>query len=498
MATTYTPNTKLALMGTGDEVDNWGVVQNNAIYTPIDGILGATLPVSMTTTDVTLTLSQWQSMGFTITGVLTGNLNLIFPLSPADSGGTLAVGGFKFIDNQTTGNFTITVKTAASGSVGVVAPQGYRSLVVSDTVNVVFTNNSIPLAVIQSSVASATISSDQNDYAIAATVAYERLNVTTASVLTGITNGAAGRVLTLYNVGTATLTLAANSSSSTSGNRFLVTKPIYLRAGSGIALQYDGTSTGWRPQNLLQADPPASLFTNLAIKVASNTTATITASNVVMTDGTYFLPTGTLSATLNLGSSGNVNQLDAGSIASATWYYVFAISNGITMGTLASLSATAPALPSGYTFFARVGTLRTATGVAQLMGTSQLGRYVQYISGLAQTSVLPKLFNGATGTYSASAPIWASTSIAALVPPTASQIAVNASNTWSANSASPTLVAPNTGYGGPSSVNPPPICIPADFPDARSATMLVESSAVGCVGSGAGSGAVVSGWTENI
>lgn len=511
MATTYTPNADLALMGTGDEVDNWGVVQNNAIFTPLDGILGASLPVTMTTTDVTLTLSQWQSMSFIITGVLTGNLNLFFPISPSDSGGgTLAVGGTRIIDNQTTGNFTITVKTAAVGSTGVVAPQGYRCVIASDTVNVNFSQNVMPLAIVQSSVASATVSSDQNDYAIAAVVAYERLNVTTNAVLSGITNGVAGRILTLYNTGTAILTFAPNSALSTSGNRFLINKPIYLRPNSGLSLQYDGTSLAWRPQNLLQADPPSGLFTNLAIKVATNTTVNVTANNVVMTDGQYFLPTGALSAPLNLGSSGSVNQLDTGSIASASWYYVFAISNGVTMGTLASLSATAPTLPSGYTFFARIGALRTAAGVAQLMGTSQLGRTVQYVVGLAQTTVVPNIAAGVAGTWSATSPTLATASITGVVPATASKIRIIATTAYAGAGTAALLVAPSTSYGGtnngPSGSNGMlwPISLnAADGATAAAAQtamaeFLLETTTIAWAADRSGGAIACMGWEDNL
>lgn len=507
MTTTYTPNADLALMGTGDEVDNWGVVQNNAVFTPIDGILGATTTVPMSGTDVTLTLSQWQSMAFKITGTLSGNLNLIFPLSPADSGGVLAVGGFKIIDNQTTGSFTITVKTAAAGSTGVPVPQGYRSFVASDTVNVTYVTNSVPQGVVQNGVASATISSDQNDYAIATTVAYERLNVTTAAILSGLTNGVAGRLLTLYNSGTGTLTLAANSTLSTSGNRFLINKPIYLRPNSGIALQYDGTSAAWRTQTLLQADPPSGLFTNLAIKVATNTTVTVTAGNVTMTDGTYFLPTGVLSATLNLGSSGSINQLDTGSIASGTFYYVFAISNGLTFGVLASLSATAPTLPVGYTFFARIGAVVTSQSVAQLMGTWQLGRTVQYVVGLAQTTGGPSgllvIATGVTGTYSATSPTLASVSVSRFVPPTASQIRLVATNQYQNGATGNVLVAPSTAWGG--SNNGPQGSNGLTWPIwmvggsiSIGTTMLLESTSIGIAMTGTGATVAALGWEENL
>lgn len=47
--------------------------------------------------------------------------------------------------------------------------------------------------------------------------------------------------------------------------------------------------------------------------------------------------------------------LDVGAEANSTWYYVWVIWNGTMAHGLLSLSATAPTLPAGYTFSARVG-----------------------------------------------------------------------------------------------------------------------------------------------
>ncbi len=88
--------------------------------------------------------------------------------------------------------------------------------------------------------------------------------------------------------------------------------------------------------------PPQGTFKNLSIKVATNTTVVVAADAVVMSDGAGNHRTAAISATCNLGSAGNVNQLDAGTIAIDTWYYIWAISNGTTDGTLASTSSTAP------------------------------------------------------------------------------------------------------------------------------------------------------------
>ena len=123
-----------------------------------------------------------------------------------------------------------------------------------------------------------------------------------------------------------------------------------------------------------------------------------------MYDGTN-TRTVSISATCNLGSAGAVNTLDTGSIAIDTWYYIWAISNGSTDGTLASTSSTAPTMPSGYTFKARIGAVQTIHASATLYGTWQLGNSAQYIVGLASTVICQSsatpgpILSGTVGTY---------------------------------------------------------------------------------------------------
>jgi hypothetical protein len=73
------------------------------------------------------------------------------------------------------------------------------------------------------------------------------------------------------------------------------------------------------------------------------------------------------SATLNFGTTG-LNGLDTGAIASNTWYYIYAILNPTTLATgyLASTSATAPTMPSGFTI------RRLLTAVTTLAGSAVL------------------------------------------------------------------------------------------------------------------------------
>jgi hypothetical protein len=61
-----------------------------------------------------------------------------------------------------------------------------------------------------------------------------------------------------------------------------------------------------------------------------------------------------VSFTINAATVG-ANGIDSASLVASTWYYIFVIHNGTTTAGLLSLSRTAPALPSGYTFKAWVG-----------------------------------------------------------------------------------------------------------------------------------------------
>lgn len=72
------------------------------------------------------------------------------------------------------------------------------------------------------------------------------------------------------------------------------------------------------------------------------------------------------------GSSSSTGSLDTGSIANSTWYHAYVIKN-VTSGAvdaLISLSATAPTMPSGFTLFRRVGSMKTN-------GSAQWTKFIQ-------------------------------------------------------------------------------------------------------------------------
>ena len=103
----------------------------------------------------------------------------------------------------------------------------------------------------------AAIVANQNNYVLTGS-AFQRLNCTTASDITGIappTGGAHvnGRMIRLVNVGTATVTLKHNSASSTAANRMFVASATdkALATNAWADLVYDSTdngsgAAGWR------------------------------------------------------------------------------------------------------------------------------------------------------------------------------------------------------------------------------------------------------------
>lgn len=141
MPDSFTSNRDLIQPQVGADSGIWGGLLNNGVMAQLDLILGATQPITVTVADVTLTTTQWNNCAIKLTGALTGNRQLILPFNVNSV--TVAVGGLFVVDNQTTGNFTVTVITAAAGSTGVVALQGKRTLLYSDTLNVNYADDAV-------------------------------------------------------------------------------------------------------------------------------------------------------------------------------------------------------------------------------------------------------------------------------------------------------------------------------------------------------------------
>ena len=122
MTVNYTTNLALGQPVTGTESGTWGDDVNNSVTSYLDIAIAGGLAVTITTTDVTLTLTQGTSsatnIGSTtaqyailnVSGAMTAARNLILPSSSRQY----------VINNNTTGGFALTVKGSATSGVTMV------------------------------------------------------------------------------------------------------------------------------------------------------------------------------------------------------------------------------------------------------------------------------------------------------------------------------------------------------------------------------------------
>lgn len=204
------------------------------------------------------------------------------------------------------------------------------------------------------------------------------------------------------------------------------------------------------------AQPLQAGFKNLII---TNTTATTPSSQLNFTADMLTLwntsngavSITSFSVTVNANTSG-ANGLDTGSFATNSWYFIWAIYNPTTATAagLLSLSSTAPTMPSGYTYKARYGSVRSNAAPA-FQNFMQKGRRQQYIvgtfTGNALTAV-PNIANGTAGTYSHTTPTFVTASLASFAPSTASEIFIVPSLSFQGSAAASVQIAPNISYGG--------------------------------------------------
>ena len=184
----------------------------------------------------------------------------------------------------------------------------------------------------------------------------------------------------------------------------------------------------------------------LVIQTTSITAATIKAASVVVQDSsgnTYKIP---VNVTYSTGTSG-AGGIDTSVVQASKTYHEYVIYNPTAPSTagILSLSATGPALPSGYTAWARVGfTMTDATG--NLLFKIQYDNKADIVIGTNPSGPL-LLASGGAGFNTAILVI-----TAGLLASTAARIAIAAA--FNSPNSQTGWVAPNTVYN---SSGPPPI-----------------------------------------
>lgn len=118
------------------------------------------------------------------------------------------------------------------------------------------------------------ITSNQNDYAPTSlsTATLIRLTTDASRNVTGLTGGASGRLLTIYNVGSFPIVFTNEDAGSSAANRFTVGADTTLNANESLFLQYDSTTSRWRKIN--------------------SATKRMTITSLTSGSGTYTTPTG--------------------------------------------------------------------------------------------------------------------------------------------------------------------------------------------------------------
>lgn len=137
MPSTYTSRLRLVKPATGELTNTWGDVFNAQFSDLIDSAIAGYLTVSLSDANTTLTASngasdQSRSMLLKFTGTLTANREVIVPTSNK----------LYFVENATTGGFTLTVKTSAGTGVDVAA--NYKMVLACDGTNVISPLTALP------------------------------------------------------------------------------------------------------------------------------------------------------------------------------------------------------------------------------------------------------------------------------------------------------------------------------------------------------------------
>ncbi len=219
--------------------------------------------------------------------------------------------------------------------------------------------------------------------------------------------------------------------------------------------------------------------------------------------GAFFKAT-SVNLTADITAAG-VNGLDTGARATDTWYYIWVIYNNTTT-TTASLLSTQSAigsltLPSGYTFGARVGSIRTnATGSGNFERIRKEGARAQYTTMTTNQRAAYATAN----VGDPAVPTWVAVAVRGAttqaVPPTAKRIIGYVRGQEGAAGTEYIIAAPNNSYGSRSSTtNPPPVAMkPLNDVRHQSFDWLLESNNIywAYEHSNAHAGIWVLGWEE--
>jgi hypothetical protein len=173
-------------------------------------------------------------------------------------------------------------------------------------------------------------------------------------------------------------------------------------SGNTYTVTYSATDSAWILDLVGFTPSTLSLFTALPgvsnlliVNGGATTNVTITFDQAVLVDANgRGLAVMSGNYTCDCSVSAAINRLDTGSLAANSEYHIWLIAkpDGTLPGSLMSLSATAPTLPTGYVggFKVRIGCFITG-GAATFLRLRQIGKVTQYVvTAGTTTTTLPK------------------------------------------------------------------------------------------------------------
>lgn len=199
-----------------------------------------------------------------------------------------------------------------------------------------------------------------------------------------------------------------------------------VKSGQIAKVRYNGTY--WVILNPLPSTGGGDGYSDFTAScTGASSSITMTAARVTVRNAAgASIELSDVSETLNLATTGAGGLDTADSLAASTWYYFYLIYNPATGDTssLASLSASSPTLPSGYTHYRRMGALRTDATAnkypLRMAWSDSNAEYRPYNTGSNLTDWLT-IQTGALGTVGGT-PTFSAVSVTSFFPPTASRI----------------------------------------------------------------------------
>ena len=221
MASTYSTNLRVELMGAGDKSGTWGATTNTQLGTVLEeAISGVAAVTHDDTANYTLstangTTDEARQMVLEIGGALTAGRNVVCPTSDK----------LYFVNNKTTGGFAVTLKTTAG--TGIAVPAGDTMILYCDGTNVVDAINNLSTGATVAGVAISTAPSTETLTNKTVNLTSNTLTGTTAQFNTALSDGSfatlagtetltnktltAPVISTITNTGTVTLPTATDT-----------------------------------------------------------------------------------------------------------------------------------------------------------------------------------------------------------------------------------------------------------------------------------------------